>query len=44
MLEQDQRQHYRTCGELPMVSLVLQRSSTDLGEIPNWGAVGNDRS
>jgi hypothetical protein len=44
MLEQGQRQHDRTCGELPTVSLVLWRSSTDLGVIPNWGAVGNDRS
>jgi hypothetical protein len=44
MPKQERRWREWTWFGLATASLISRRSSTDLGEIPNWGAVGNDRS
>jgi hypothetical protein len=44
MPKQERRWREWTWFGLATASWISRRSSTDLGEIPNWGAVGNDRS
>jgi hypothetical protein len=42
VLKQERGGHDRTCGELATASSQTVGFLTDLGEIPNWGAVGDD--
>jgi hypothetical protein len=42
MLKQKLGGHDQTCEELTAVSLHSTVFLTDLGEVSNWGAVGDD--
>jgi hypothetical protein len=42
LLKRERGRHGRTCSELATASSHTAVFLTDLGEIPNWGAIGDD--